>query len=71
MLYQEANYHDDGAFVQTRKDRTAESTLGWNWQLSRKASVNGEISYTENDSVLTIFSYERVKSQIGFVYLID
>ena len=71
LLYQEANYHDDGAFVQTRKDRTAESTLGWNWQLSRKASVNGEISYTENDSVLTLFSYERVKSQIGFVYLID
>lgn len=71
LLYQEAGYHDKGAFVRTRKDRTTEATLGWNWRLSRHASVSAEAGYTNNDSVLTIFSYERVKSQIGFVYLID
>ncbi|MDX1696241.1 MAG: hypothetical protein R3208_20925, partial [Ketobacteraceae bacterium] len=70
-LYQEARYHARGVFVEKRQDRVTEGVLGWRWKLSKKASVTGELSHTDNESSLTLFTYDRFKSQLGFVYLFD
>lgn len=71
LLYQEAEYNDQGLFVRVREDRTSEGTLGWQWRLSKSAQVKGELSYTDNKSSLELFSYDRMKSQIGFLYTFD
>ena len=71
LLYQEADYHDEGAFVRVREDRTSEGSLGWQWRLSKNALLKGELNYTDNKSSLELFSYDRMKSQIGFLYTFD
>lgn len=70
-LYQESRYHDKGIFVELRKDNTMQGILGWRWRLNKQATVQGELSYTDNESSLTLYSYDRFKSQLGFVYLFD
>ncbi|MCG8670359.1 MAG: tetratricopeptide repeat protein [Pseudomonadales bacterium] len=70
-LYQEARYHNKGVFVEVRKDKISEGILGWRWRIAKNASVMAEINYTDNDSNLTLFSYDRAKSQVGFTYVFE
>lgn len=67
-LYQESRYHDKGVFVELRKDRTTEAVAGWRWRLAKNIRALLELNYTDNESSLTLFTYDRFKSQLGFVY---
>lgn len=55
-------------FNTTRSDFTDSYTFGWIWQINNKFTVNGEASFTRNDSNIPLFEYNRFKYQAGFRY---
>ena len=55
-------------FNDIREDNNLSATLGWTWQYSSRFSVNGEMSYNEADSNITLFEYTRFKYQLGLQF---
>ncbi|MCG8313436.1 MAG: hypothetical protein MI976_09480 [Pseudomonadales bacterium] len=71
LLYQESRYHDKGIFVELREDTLTEATLNWHWRLQKNCSVRASLNYTQSDSSLTLFTYDRFKSELGLIYVFD
>ena len=71
VLYQQSRYHDKGIFVALREDTLGEATLNWDWRLQKNCSLRASLNYTESDSTLTLFTYDRFKSEVGLVYVFD
>jgi len=55
-------------FNVTREDDTFSTSLGYIWTAARNINVTTDVTYTENDSNLNLFSYDRVKYQTGLRY---
>jgi tetratricopeptide (TPR) repeat protein len=51
-----------------RQDDTFSTSLGWIWNASRNINVTTDITYTENESNIDLFAYDRVKYQTGLRY---
>jgi len=51
-----------------REDTTFSTSMGWVWQALRNMNVTTDVTYTENDSNLDLFSYDRLKVQTGLRY---
>ncbi len=51
-----------------REDETFSTSLGWIWNASPNINVTTDITYTENDSNIDLFAYDRVKYQTGLRY---
>lgn len=52
-------------FNRVREDTTFSTSMGWVWQALRNMNVTTDVTYTENDSNLDLFSYDRLKVQTG------
>lgn len=55
-------------FNKVRDDNTISTSLGWIWQARSNMNVTTDLTYTNNDSNLDLFSYDRVKVQTGLRY---
>jgi hypothetical protein len=55
-------------FNTTRSDTTATASIGWLWQLNRRFIISSELTYTDSDSNIALFSYAKTKTQAGFRY---
>ncbi|MDP2141015.1 MAG: hypothetical protein Q8L20_09400 [Gammaproteobacteria bacterium] len=53
-------------FRDKRSDSTLSGTLGWQWQYSRRLSINSEMLFTEADSNIPLFEHTRFRYQAGF-----
>ena len=51
-----------------REDDTFSTSLGYIWSATPHINVTTDVTYTENDSNLDLFSYDRVKYQTGLRY---
>lgn len=51
-----------------REDDTFSTSLGWIWQFNRNINITTDITYTENDSNIDLYAYDRVKYQTGLRY---
>lgn len=51
-----------------REDDTFSSSVGWIWQFSRNINITTDITYTDNDSNIDLYAYDRVKYQTGLRY---
>lgn len=48
-----------------RQDRTWSTSFGWLWRANSFANVTTDLTYTDNESNLDLFSYDRLKFQTG------
>jgi tetratricopeptide (TPR) repeat protein len=51
-----------------REDDTFSTSLGWIWQFARNINITTDVTYTDNDSNILIYTYDRVKYQTGLRY---
>ena len=51
-----------------REDDTFSTSLGWIWQFARNVNITTDVTYTENDSSIDLYAYDRVKYQTGLRY---
>jgi len=51
-----------------REDDTFSTSLGWIWQFNRNINITTDVTYTENDSNIDLYAYDRVKYQTGLRY---
>ena len=51
-----------------REDDTFSTSLGWIWQFNRNINITSDVTYTENDSNIDLYAYDRVKYQTGLRY---
>lgn len=59
---------DYPVFEESRDDELFSATVGWFWQINSKLNFNTDITYTDNDSTIEVFSYDRLKYQTGIRY---
>lgn len=52
-------------FVSTRRDRTASAALGTDWRLGDALQLSVELNWTDVDSNLPIFDYDRILAEAG------
>jgi len=65
LTYQHSKYGGvNPLFGETREDDFADLTLGANYLYSDGWSLLPEITYSNNDSVLAINSYDRIRALI-------
>jgi len=55
-------------FAKVREDDTLSTSLGWIWRALENMNVTTDVTWTENDSNLDLFAYDRVKVQTGLRY---
>lgn len=55
-------------FGEVREDDIFSTSLGWVWRANPNINITTDLTYTENDSNLDLFSYDRVKFQTGLRY---
>lgn len=55
-------------FGRVREDDTVSGSLGWAWRALDNLNVTTDLTWTENDSNIELFSYDRVKVQTGLRY---
>jgi tetratricopeptide (TPR) repeat protein len=55
-------------FNTTRSDSSVTGSLGWIWQFNPQLVVNGEVSYSDSESNITLFAYSKAKVFAGFRY---
>lgn len=67
-LHQSDNKARDPVFNVEREDRTFSATIGWIWRYNSQFNVNTDVTWTENDSNIDLYEYDRVKYQTGFRY---
>ena len=51
-----------------REDDTFSTSLGWIWQFARNINITTDVTYTDNDSNIDLYAYDRVKYQTGLRY---
>lgn len=51
-----------------REDDTFSTSVGWIWQFTRNINITTDITYTDNDSNIDLYAYDRVKYQTGLRY---
>lgn len=51
-----------------REDDTFSTSLGWIWQFARNINITTDVTYTDNDSTIDLYAYDRVKYQTGLRY---
>lgn len=51
-----------------REDDTFSTSLGWIWQLNRNLNITTDVTYTDNDSNIDLYGYNRLKYQTGLRY---
>ena len=56
------------AFGTERDDDLFSATFGWRWQIAKQLNLNTDVTYTDNDSSINVFSYDRVKYQTGLSF---
>jgi len=68
-FYQHAHYKgEDPFFRQTQDVFFGQYTLGWDWQLSSPLRLRTQVIYSNNDSDIDYYSYERTRIQTGIRY---
>jgi hypothetical protein len=55
-------------FARVREDDTFSTSLGWIWRALENMNVTTDLTWTENDSNLDLFAYDRLKVQTGLRY---
>lgn len=55
-------------FGKVREDDTFSTSLGWIWRALENMNVTTDVTWTENDSNLDLFGYDRLKVQTGLRY---
>lgn len=55
-------------FNTTRSGETKSLTVGWFWEIASNLTVTGEAAYTDNESNIPLFEFERFKYQAGIRY---
>lgn len=48
-----------------REDKTLSTSLGWQWRAGRFTNITTDVTYTDNESNIDLFSYDRLKFQTG------
>ncbi len=51
-----------------REDDTFSTSFGWIWQFNRNLNITTDVTYTENDSNIDLYSFDRLKYQTGLRY---
>ena len=51
-----------------RVDDTFSTSLGLIWQFNRNINITSDVTFTENDSNIDLYAYDRVKYQTGLRY---
>jgi hypothetical protein len=64
-FHRSENKANDPIFLINRNDNTLSTTLGWRWQASNVINLTTDATYTDNDSNIALYQYERVKFQTG------
>lgn len=67
-LHRSENQAPDPIFNIEREDDTFSTSLGWVWRANRNINVTTDVTYTENDSNLDLYTYDRVKYQTALRY---
>ena len=67
-LHRSDNKAKDPIFNIEREDSTFSTSLGWIWLWKRNLNVTTDVTYTNNDSNIDLFEYDRVKYQTGLRY---
>ena len=64
--YQTGNYDQgNAAFLTTRSDRLTDLTLGGNWHFAKFWTMRPQVSYTKNNSNITIYAFNRLDTSIN------
>ncbi|HQQ73664.1 MAG TPA: tetratricopeptide repeat protein [Pseudomonadales bacterium] len=68
-FYQHAHYNGmDPFFYQTQDVWFGQYTLGWDWRFAKPLRLRTEVIYSNNDSDIDYYSYERTRVQTGIRY---
>lgn len=67
-LHRSDNKRNDPIFNREREDRTFSTSVGWIWRANRNINITTDVTYTENDSNIDLYQYDRVKYQTGLRY---
>jgi hypothetical protein len=67
-LHRSENEAPDPIFNIEREDDTFSTSLGWIWRAHRKVNVTTDVTYTDNESNLDLYTYDRVKYQTALRY---
>lgn len=67
-LHRSDNKKNDPIFNVEREDDTFSTSLGWIWLMNRNVNVTTDVTYTDNDSNIDLYKYDRVKYQTGLRY---
>lgn len=67
-LHRSDNKARDPIFNIEREDNTFSTSLGWIWLWKRNLNVTTDVTFTNNDSNIDLFEYDRVKYQTGLRY---
>lgn len=55
-------------FLKTREDKYVSAGAGVNWQPAKHWLIRGQLSYTNQNSNLDVFEYDRFQVEAGFTY---
>lgn len=67
-LHRSENAAPDPIFNIEREDDTFSTSLGWIWRAHRNVNVTTDVTYTDNESNLELYTYDRVKYQAALRY---
>ena len=67
-LHRSENEARDPIFNIEREDDTFSTSLGWVWRANRNINVTTDVTYTDNNSNLDLYAYDRVKYQTALRY---
>tara|TARA_R110000824_G_scaffold288508_3_gene476767 strand:+ start:94719 stop:96047 length:1329 start_codon:yes stop_codon:yes gene_type:complete len=63
----QSNDHEaaDPIFNITRENDTFSTSFGWIWQLRSNITITTDLTYTDNESNIDLYSYDRTRLQTG------
>lgn len=67
-MHRSDNKAKDPTFNIDREDNTFSTSVGWIWLWKRNLNVTTDVTYTNNDSNIELYEYDRVKYQTGLRY---
>jgi len=69
VLYNDNERKDeDPSFMKTRNEDYVSATFAWYWQLSEFLQMRSRLAYSENDSNISLYSYDRTYAETGLRY---
>lgn len=69
VFLQDSHQHgQDPFFRQTRDDAFHQLTVGWDWHISKPLRLRTELVYSDNESDVDYYSYDRTRLQTGLRY---